>query len=491
MSLKQRVVKNVFFYSLANYVAMGIGIIVGIATKAILGTVGSGYWALIKIFNSYGEYSDLGIRNAMIREIPRSTGAGDMEGAVRTQRNAYSFTLLASFSAAAVIGVSSFFVRDAVLKKGLLIVSALVVATQLYNFTLTALRTSKKVPLLSAVIIVNMMFVGVFTLGGAVWKGVLGLAVGSVLSTSLSFLLAWRLGNIELGLSWDAKEIKRLLTIGFPMVIVSYALVTFLGLDAMMISRMIGYQELGYYTIALMTVQQVATAGRFTQIILTPYIQERYGKTGRMDGTTALFVRTTVVLSYLLPVVIAGAVYFVPVIVEIFLPAFSEGLGAMKILSAGYYFVVVNEMSATVLYTADKQKNLIPALLAVITVAAFLNYMFIRSGFGIEGVAMATAVSYFLFFTCIFWLAFSNILEGRPLFRLFIGIIFTWIYFMVACFAIDRCIHWEGVWGSVLKFVLFLCAWAPMIVRLEKEEGLFSLVKCLITGKGATGEMVL
>ena len=96
--LKRRVVKDTVTYTLANYIAMAIGILVGVVTKAILGTMGAGYWALLKVFTSYGEYSDLGTRNAMNREIPRVMGAGKQEEALKTQDSAYAFMLLASFA---------------------------------------------------------------------------------------------------------------------------------------------------------------------------------------------------------------------------------------------------------------------------------------------------------------------------------------------------------------------------------------------------------
>ena len=76
MSLKERVVKDTFQYTAANYIAMAIGIPLSIALKAMLGAAGSGYWAILKVVGSYGEYSDLGVRNAMIREIPQGCGVG-------------------------------------------------------------------------------------------------------------------------------------------------------------------------------------------------------------------------------------------------------------------------------------------------------------------------------------------------------------------------------------------------------------------------------
>ena len=107
MGLKERIVKDTLVYSGANYIAMGLGIVISIATKAILGTVGAGYWALMKVVTSYGEYSDLGTKDAVSREIPQAAGAGDADRRSRLQDAVFSFALLMSVMAAVLVALFS------------------------------------------------------------------------------------------------------------------------------------------------------------------------------------------------------------------------------------------------------------------------------------------------------------------------------------------------------------------------------------------------
>ncbi len=480
-SLKKQIVKDTLVYTFANSVAMAIGIFVSVATKAILGTVGAGYWAILKVFTSYGEYSDLGTRNAMIREIPRMIGAGKKTEARKTEDSAFAFTILAAIFSAVVIALIATRTREPLLKKGLWISAGLVVATQLYNFSLTLLRTFKKVGSLSTVIVLNMILVGVFSIAGAFWKGVLGMAMGVTLATCVSACAAYLFGRMQFRSAWDSAEIVRLLKIGFPMVIISYALVTFLSLDTLMIGKMIGIREAGLYTIGLMSVQQVGALGRFSQIILLPHIQERYGQTGSLPETAAIMIRATRVLAHLVPIMIAFVVFFVPVIVHCFLPKFSGGLASMKVLVIGYYFVAVNELSANAAFTADKQKQLIPFLCALIAVAAGLNLLFIRLGFGIEGVAAATSISYFLCFVIVFSFAFSRLVSFSQARRVVLEVLSLFGYFSLCIWAAEffEVVPGPVLWKACLKFAAFGVLFFPALLRIERAERICGILKNL------------
>lgn len=487
MSLKERIIKDTFLYAAANYVAMVIGAVVGIVTKAILGTDGAGYWAVIKVFNSYGEYSDLGTRNAMVREIPQAIGAGKSASASKTQDSAFAFTSLAALSSAAVIFAVGLTLPDQTLRKGLIVCAALVVATQLYNFSLVLLRTLKKVGVLSLVIVMNVAAVGALSVLGAWWKGVIGLALGVTLATFFSALNAYLLGGIRFKFVWDAGEIARLLKIGFPMVVISYALITFLSLDTLMIGKMIGIHEVGLYTIGLMSVQQVGSLSRFSQIIFLPHVQERYGRTGSLGDSAQLLIRLTRVLAYTMPFLIAGVVFLVPVMVELFLPRFIGGLGAMKILVVGYYFVAVNELSASAAFTADKQRQLIPFLGLVIALAAGLNWAFIRLGWGIEGVAAATAVSYALCFAVLFTFAFSKLTDLKTVRAARTEIIAVFAYFALTVYGIDAALsdRLMGLTGALGQWAVFCLVFLPVFWRIEKEEKIMTVITSLLRKRPA------
>lgn len=154
----------------------------------------------------------------------------------------------------------------------------------------------------------------------------------------------------------------------------------------------------------------------------------------------------------------------------------------MKILVMGYYFVAVNELSANAAFTADKQKQLIPFLIAVIAIAATLNFIFIRLGFGIQGVASATSISYFLCFVFIFSFAFSQLVPFSQIRKAVTEILVLFAYFWLCVWAVDSVplAMLSVLWGACFKFGVFCLFFFPAFYRMEKDEKLFRILKNLI-----------
>ncbi len=485
MSLRTRVLKDTLQYSIANYFAMAVGIGVSLATKSILGAVGAGYWALFKVFQSYGEYSDLGTRDALLREIPQASGAGDPARCARLQNSALAFTAVMSVLSALVIAAIALFkTSDPVLRSGLLLVALLVIATHFYNFMLNLLRTLKKVGTLSVLIAVNIVLVAVFSVAGAMLGGVRGMTAGVLLSTVCAAGFAYRSAGINFRPEWNWTEIRRLIGIGLPVVVLSYVLITFLSIDAVMIGRMIGLEQLGYYTIALMTVQQVSSLGRFTQIIVFPHIQEQYGRTGSLESSEKYFVKTTQALQHFLPFIIGASVLLVPLIVHYLLPRFEPGIPAMKVLVTVYYFVAVSEMASTILFTVDRQKRLIPIYGVVVAVAALLNYGFIKAGYGIVGVAAATGISYLLFFLSVFIYSFRTLIGWRRAALQAGSILAMFAYFAACLYAVGRWVHGPNpVAETFFQLAVFVGAMLPLAIRYERKERILSAVAGILMNK--------
>ena len=477
MSLKERLIKDTLLYSVANYLSMAIGIVLSVASKAVLGIAGAGYWAILKVFLSYSGLSDLGSKDAMLREVSQSIGAEDHEKAAATLGSAFVFLCAASAIFGAALFVASFFIRDETLRRCFWVLMFLVIATQTYNFMLTFLRVAKKVPQLSLVIVLNMISVSVFSLFCGWRWGVFGFVGGTLLATMLSTLVAYKGCGMKIRLRWDPTEVWRLVQIGFPLVLAGYAIDTFLCLDTLMIGKMLGVKYLGFYTIGLMSIQQINSLGRFSQIILIPHAQEKYGKSKLLHDTKPLFMRTTTVLIYILPVVIALVYFGVPVLVHFFIPKFIPGLPSMKILVLGYFFVAVNELSTSILFTINRQKDLVPIFAVMILLAGCLNYFFIKRGYGIEGVAMATAVSYFLFFIVLFCYAFRYLLDKRELWRIIFTVGGVFSYFSLLILNLEHWVVLDNLFfEGVLRMSLFMLLFLPFLIHLERKEGLLKTI---------------
>jgi len=475
---KHIIIKDTLLYSGASYIAIIVGIFVSVFSKRFFGVSGAGYWALLTVVITYGMYISLGIQNALVREVPQRIGAKEMEKAREIEDVTFSYLIVASLAGAVVIWLLSFFLfTDPLLKTGMKIIAVLVPMTQLYNLILNILRAKKQISILSKVVVFNILFVAILALPGAYFLNVNGFAAGMVIATALSFFLAKRWANIRFSLSFDWAQIWHLIKIGLAMLLASMLFRTFLNVDKIMIGKMLGIEQLGLYTIGIMAVQQVGSLPRFFNIVIFPHIQEKYGATKNVMDVKEMILKPTYFISRLMPIFIGIIIFLAQPIVLYVLPQFEGGLGIMKILVLGYFFMAVNQMSSALLFTIDKQKLLIPLYGIMVAVCIGFNYLFITMGLGIIGVALGTSISYFLFFLVVFTFASKHIMEWRSIVRFHFEIMIFYIYFLINILWIDAIVDFPDIiLTAFLKITCFLLISIPVLISVQRREGIFSLI---------------
>ena len=485
---KHTIIRDTIVYSGASYIAIIVGFFVSVFSKRFLGVSGAGYWALLTVVLTYGMYISLGIKTALVREVPQSIGAKDTDRAQKIEDATFSFLIIASLAGAVVIWMLSYYLfTDPLLKTGVKLIAILVFVTQLYNLILNILRARKQITTLSKVVVFNILFIVIFALPGAYFFDVNGFAAGMVIATSLSFYLGKRWADISFSLNFDWAQIWSLIKIGLAMLLTSILFKTFLNVDKIMIGKMLGIKQLGLYTIGIMAVQQVGSLPRFFNIVVFPHIQEKYGATKNVMDVKDMILKPTYFVSRLMPILIGIIIFLAQPIVIFILPQFKDGLGVMKILVLGYFFMAVNQMSSALLFTIDKQRLLIPLYGIMIAICVGFNYLFVAMGLGIIGVALGTSISYFLFFVVVFTFASSHIMEWRKILRFYLEIMLFYIYFLINILWIDAIINFHDmIITSVAKLSCFLLISIPVLKSVQRREKIFSLIFDLFRTKIAS-----
>lgn len=476
--LKHIITRDTLLYSGASYIAIFIGFFVSVFSKRFLGVSGAGYWALLTVATTYGMYIGLGIQNALIREVPQCIGAKEIEKAEEIENVTYSFLLVAGLAGAFVIWILSFFLfEDPLLRIGMKIIAVLILVTQFYNLILNILRARKQISILSRVAVLNALFVAVLALPGAYLFNVNGFAIGMVIATALSFYFAKRWANISFSLNYNWAQMWHQIKIGLSMLLASILYRTFLSIDKIMIGKMIGIEQLGLYTIGIMAIQQVGSLPRFFSIVIFPHIQEKYGATKDVKDVRNMILKPTYFISRLMPILIGIIIFSAQPIVIILLPQFRDGLGVMKILVLGIFFIAVNQMSSSLLFTINKQRILAPLYGIMVAICTGFNYLFITMGLGIIGVALGTSISYFLFFLVVFAFASSHIMAWREIIRFYFEIMIFYIYFLINILWIDAIVSLSNIMlTAFFKVTCLLVVSIPVLISVQRRERIFSLI---------------
>lgn len=485
MTQKSKIISGTLVYSLSNYTVIAIGFCLGIITKRILNVAGTGEWYFIFAFLPFGLYTDWGILNAIIRQIPRDIGAGNLQHAERIKDVAFTYIITCSFlNIILFLLVSLLFPQHTLIRAGIALLGLLVPLTLLYNLNVSLFWAHKEIKRLSLVIIINSLFTNALNIFFAMRLGSLGIVFSAMLTTFIMFFLSARIGRFRFRWAFDLQECKSLIRIGFP-INLSAALVTvFYNVDKMVIGKFIGFEQLGLYTIAVTALTTTSKLPASFLIVWFPYLQEEFGKFKDILHLKGKLLRSQTCIVILLPLLLVFVFLFMSVIVHYFLPKFINGIPPMMVLVFGYYFMLIKDIPYNILYTINKQKYIVAVLVVLLLLYIPSIYFLALRGFGIISIAWATAVVYALYFTSMFVLGYRSILRRKEQVTFFLSILAVYAYSVISFLLINRFVSSGSVFlGALLKMCVFTAVYFPLLLYIEKKEGLLKQVVSLIFKK--------
>jgi O-antigen/teichoic acid export membrane protein len=171
-----------------------------------------------------------------------------------------------------------------------------------------------------------------------------------------------------------------------------------MNIDRVMIRNLLDNTSLGYYSIAIMAHNFVFSFPNAVSVLMFPRFQHRFGQTQNLADLEPLLRTPLLTMTWAVPVFCGGVFLVLPTVVHYILPRYVPGLEAMKILLVGTSFICLTHMPNQFLITLDKQARTASFLMGLVVVAVGLDYLAIRMGLGIEGVAAATTISYLIYY---------------------------------------------------------------------------------------------
>lgn len=475
-------------YVPSRYFSQGIGFFISLLMKRFLGPLYAGMWDLLKVIMSYVDYSELGTTLAIYYKIPIFQGQGKTKDAEHVQSTVFTFIMLCSTAAAIGLisyGLISYKSLSVEMFWGYISIAVLVITERIHTFYIMLMRAYKDYNGLSKSTcfdaVVNLLLV-IVIVGKFRFFGIL---LASNILTLLNILYIRRLVHYKIRFGLTVKDIIGYIKFGFPVYLTTILTVLLNTIDRLMIAGFLGLQQLGFYSIALMSKNYSYQLSTNFSHVTSPHFMEDYGKYGNdqermkaylLKGSFAISCFMTVILGYIY-------IFSVPLIHSI-LPAFVPGLTALKIFIFISYLSSLTTFPTNYIVTQEKQNKLVlfAALALILNVA--LNFYFIKSNFGINGVASATAASSLAYLAVIFIHAlshFSNLKEtalslGKLLFPCLSG--------AVLLLTLDRFFRYDNLWiSAVFRALIYTVLVFCIAIVFEKETGLIAVTIDLIKRK--------
>lgn len=492
MDVKETIIKDTAKYSFAQYTAQGIGFVISTSMRAFLGPYYMGIWSILQVIQSYVIYLYLGVTDAATYKIPFYKGNNDKVSEEEVKNTAFSFIFLISLITSFCLIITALILRGKYpieVIVGLLALAVYIILQRLYAFYIIVLKAYKNFSLLSKSIvfdaIANLILIFLLVSQFKLYGLYITISVLAVLNTLFVHMSA----KYNISFKFSLKRLKSLVIFGLPISLNGFLGEILKTLDRIMIAKMMGLTFVGFYSVAILGKNYISGLSAGVGIVTIPHIQEIYSKNEEMHEIKKFVTTPTLIFSYLLPPLLGVAYLISPLFVKTILPQYVPGILALQIMLLDTFFRTCAPQAGQFLITIGKQAKLIPISLAAIIINVFLNYILIKNGFGINGVAAATSFSSFLIFLATLIYAMKHFANMKEIFIFILKII--WPLFYIFCIIIG-CSYFIDVANPYLslaiKIIIVGIASLPLFYSVNKKSHIFDLfIKSL---KGKLGKMV-
>jgi O-antigen/teichoic acid export membrane protein len=489
-NLEKDILHKSLYYSLALYVRMFIKLLCGIFIAKILGPSLYGLRNAFDLSLSYESYSDLGTFSALNRQAPYFRGEKDFHKFNTAINSIYCVNIIYAIIAAALLIIISQYLRlhgyeekyvDFALFFGMMIFTS-----KLASFLETILKIEQNFYLLSKIYLLHGIMASILgVILGYFWgfRGVLtGLLVADIACIALMLITI----NVIFELKLSFHMYLELLKIGLPMMFLFLLLLLLASADRMLILALISEEALGYFGIATIAASVIGTIPHAIHSVTLAPVMEKFGRTKDRGRVKNYFVEPMILMAYIIPILIVCLNYSIHLPIVYFLDQYVQSITVMKILTIGIFFEAVSSPAMSIALTFNKQVKLIFLVAPLVALNFSLNYLFIKNGWGLNGVAIGTSITLIVYFFVLIFYALRQFVDALKEFtHILLMILAPFSYAVVLYFCIERFVpvSINGLWSDILytslKMTLFIVLYCLIFYKIRKHSAFIKFLNHL------------
>lgn len=390
------ILQEVTALSASNYASQGILMLRGFIIAHVLGPSLYGLWSLLRACFSSGIVLGLGSTSAMLRQVPWNEGRGRSDENPILKQSCLTWLILVSGLIPPTVFVLTLTGHISSYQVELRLASLVFVLYMIRMFVSSKLTSERNIILLSKMNIVYAVLNGVFGISLVfIWE-INGLLIGMVLAMVIMFLHLIRRNHLSLRLTLDLPVLFRLMTIGFPILILSMTFLLIQNVDKLIVFFMLGTVHAGYFGLASFMTELIAHIPGALSVVLLPRIMRRLGQDNDRKQVEKYFTKPIWTLSCFMPVLLGLIHINLDIPIVYLLPEYLPSVEILRIFVLGLFFFSIWGLARNLLVSFDKQSQLLMAVLCFLALGAIVDITVIKMGFGINGVAIASLVVFSL-----------------------------------------------------------------------------------------------
>ncbi len=458
------------------YVFVAFKFVAGLLVAKLLGPGLYGLRTAFGLAADYEPHAQLGTYEAMQKEVPRLRGRGDHAAANAVLANVFTANLLQSLIFGVALFAAALYLRltpiDRIYVDFLLFLGAYSVVNRISIFYTALLVIDKRPNVLSQFRMLQAALSAVLSVGLVYHLSLRGLFIGLLAAhvVGLGFL-AYRIAWLP-PLRFSAPELWRLVRIGFPIMLITLLFVLFRSVDRILVLGMLSAELLGYFAIGViisaLVFESVADVFR---VMFFPRFMERVGAGAGAEELRRWLVEPTVLVACFAPLLMAALYLAVHLPLAHFAPEYLPAVGVARVLVLAQFFFAVATVPLLVCVALNRQNGVVLLTVLAIALNTALTYAFIRMGWGIDGVALGTGLSYGAFSLAVTAFALRQFdRRWREFLRLYGLVLVPFAYAVALLYVGERWLPWHpagfvGDLGLVLlKLAAFCAMYTPLLL---------------------------
>jgi O-antigen/teichoic acid export membrane protein len=482
--------KSAFLY-LSFHIFTFFRFLTGFLVARFLGPTLYGLRTLFGLVLEYASFSHMGTLDAMRREVPYFRGKDDEREAELILNNVFGVNFLYSLVVFALMIGAAFYLHyidyEAIYIDFVLFFGVYGIAEKIKSFYTVKLAIDKKPHILSKIRLLEGVTHTAACVFLTFYFGLRGLLLGLLISCLIVVVTMYAMIREIPKIYLSSHVIWRLLKIGFPIMVISLMFILLRSIDRIIIAVFLSKQMLGYFAIGTIVSGLIYfSIAEVSRVIFGPLIMEKLGNTGDSKLIKNYLTEPTIVISYCTPLLV-GTVYLgIDVLIRYFLPEYIPAIDVAQILILGAYFLSIIMVPSLVCVSLNKQVYVVFLIGIVVVFDAVLSYSLVAMGWGIQGVAMGTCVSYFLLSLLGLSYAMRQFDAKVEEYLKFFALIYApFVYALCLVILLERFVildlngFWIDVFMSAVRICLFILMFSVIFAFLKDNTVFKKVIDCL------------
>jgi len=400
---QESISKTILKYSSSNIYRRALGILSVLIKPKFLSPEYYGILNLLTLIPRYATFLDLGTREAM-RYLLASYSEKDKKKEIEELKKTIFLGTLLTYIPAAIaitlVGLLGDFKIE--IRVGLATMSVAVIVTWYFEFRRSVLMSQEQFPLLTQISYLNGTVSVLSSIVLVILMNIYGAYLSLLLSEVVIICYLWIKVPLRMRGSFSFPLLSSLVKKGLVIMSFGFSLALIRTSDRLVISFLMGYESLGYYSIALMVINSLMLIPGASREVLEPRLVKNMIKNDLSHSLSEFLFKPILNSAYYLPLLIGPFFFILPAGVPLFLPKYIPGILPAQILIMGTYYLAMCYLMRGFVIAHKWHFKIFGVMAANLAFSISLVACLIKLNLGLEGAALGGSLSNFILFTSLY-----------------------------------------------------------------------------------------